>query len=35
MKTKALKIALSQLNDSEVSIIEKLPVEDLPSQKCN
>ena len=34
MKTKALKIALSaKLNDSEVSIIEKLPVEDLPSTK--
>tara|TARA_Y100001970_G_scaffold132775_1_gene163856 strand:- start:126 stop:869 length:744 start_codon:yes stop_codon:yes gene_type:complete len=34
MKTKALKIALSaKLNDSEVSVIEKLPVEDLPSTK--
>ena len=34
MKTKALKIALSaKLNDSEVSIIDKLPVEDKPSTK--
>ncbi len=34
MKTKALKIALSaKLNDSEVSIIEKLPVDDIPSTK--